>query len=1040
MDGIGTRDSETTPNPQHNQSDGQFPSHNIQHRERHPDFFSTTPTRPNGMLESSGLYTISPYSHVQVPSYPIPQSPIPTHSGPQVGLPAGSRPTFQYPLGYAPHQTGHALAPGLQTVLYYFAYPPALNTASPQLLSLIPEIDFSKLSAEEVQEVNEFLAKTAALEAEFLQGLFWGVVPIPKCIGSRKKRTRFQWPSEFDDDDQLLAFLHCMQQCGYETIAHLKGTLVTKQHSKHLSVNQALANFITNVFQDHVQPTTQQRLSNWALQRTLQCINEEANRLTSVGYFIRAPKAQVNWNLLTQFDLGKAQQYMIETAPALFSVLTTVALSDEAKRCCIQNPGPTIATASSPDENHEDINAFINSSGQSTTTNVPSESTVPHPLGTRWNPWLGVTVVMLILIHFRYQWAIIFPTLIGMFLFTCNANRDVFALLGRIGLSISYSATQTVLETLANDSSNRLKAFSAILEHGEPTFQLLFDNVNKMKQVWQLKLGKSEEVKSGTATTLVRLEDVPPGVLNFRMLQSHMRKPENNRNTITVQTLQSDIAWDHIENVGVATILRVWIKHVPSLQKFHSPVESLFRDKYTQRRLCLCKSEVHTMRTSDIDEAQVTGVKDVLLHLIKQLAILPIWLISRIVFIAGDQLTIDRICKIKLYSAKVNGLENFAWAQPVIQLWHLKWNWQKAIFKLLWLQDSAMGLGNDTKKVLGRSKFNPEKCDFYPAHHILEDRFDALVLHALSLLCKEKTKTTIRTQTPLIEALNGYFSKGGSSLEKVTFEELEGLAKIVYRRYMCSAAYDDTCYAYRPGDIYGTGNTSSTATATSATEDSAPAASLSTSRKGKKASEQRHIMSGDSCLANNIMFLRVTFWYLELCAGIAEGDIGRVLEIIKEHFNFWIKRLFNSKSMDFDSKYLSEMVSLNIGGFQSVRDAIPKMFGIKRSGSEHKAIKKLEDINCLGRHFRTHNILTFQPLRTSQPPLVEEEFSAGNNYLLKGGLRTVLERTMSGGEVLDISNGNESDVEVENADTPSNPITMTDGRIETSEFICNNSD
>ncbi|KAJ7261191.1 hypothetical protein C8J57DRAFT_1134546, partial [Mycena rebaudengoi] len=143
-------------------------------------------------------------------------------------------------------------------------------------------------------------------------------------------------------------------------------------------------------------------------------------------------------------------------------------------------------------------------------------------------------------------------------------------------------------------------------------------------------------------------------------------------------------------------------------------------------------------------------------------------------------------------------------------------------------------------------------------------------------------------------------------------------------------------------------------------------------RRGNKAAaaESVNVSKGDQCLATTVNFIRMTFWYLELCSATAEGDIGRVFEVIKllrfsfwgagstnygnellelacnflfefptalriavlnnylvnskglrgcwleldllqEHFNFWIKRLFNSKSHDFDSKHLAEAVEGN---------------------------------------------------------------------------------------------------------------------------------
>jgi hypothetical protein len=141
------------------------------------------------------------------------------------------------------------------------------------------------------------------------------------------------------------------------------------------------------------------------------------------------------------------------------------------------------------------------------------------------------------------------------------------------------------------------------------------------------------------------------------------------------------------------------------------------------------------MRNTDIDEAPTSGVATELHNLVAdQLQILGHWLQCWLIMICGDQLSIDRIRKIKMYLAKADTpFRRHDWALPIIQLWHLKWNWQKAIFRLHWVDATGkgiFGLHHDAD-LLTRDKFNPIKCDFYPAHHILEDRFEALLLDAL---------------------------------------------------------------------------------------------------------------------------------------------------------------------------------------------------------------------------------------------------------------------------------------------------------------------
>lgn len=49
--------------------------------------------------------------------------------------------------------------------------------------------------------------------------------------------------------------------------------------------------------------------------------------------------------------------------------------------------------------------------------------------------------------------------------------------------------------------------------------------------------------------------------------------------------------------------------------------------------------------------------------------------------------------------------------------------------------------------------------------------------------------------------------------------------------------------------------------------------------KGK--ARDTKLFAGDQSLGNTVNFMRMTFWYKEFNASIAEGDIGRVFEILK---------------------------------------------------------------------------------------------------------------------------------------------------------------
>ncbi|KAK6988770.1 hypothetical protein R3P38DRAFT_2572817, partial [Favolaschia claudopus] len=271
----------------------------------------------------------------------------------------------------------------------------------------------------------------------------------------------------------------------------------------------------------------------------------------------------------------------------------------------------------------------------------------------------------------------------------------------------------------------------------------------------------------------------------------------------------------------------------------------------------------------------------------------------------------------------------------------------------------------------------------------------------------------------LLDAIQPYFSPQGH-FEDCSFEKLEELADTVYKRYMTNAAAEVALGHKDRPDIYSPAwNSSSTV------DDAAPA--------------RNFLDAGDQVMVTLCNFMRMTFWYLELCSAVAEGDIGRVFEVIKagllrfsfwgagstnygnellelacnflyewsedlrftvlenylvnpsgligywleldllqEHFNFWIKVLFNSKSHDFDSHHLSEGVGLNISGISRLRERFPGLFGLKKNGQKHRDVKVIDDINKLGAHFRAEHILVWESGR-NQAYQVDNEFSAGHD-------------------------------------------------------------
>ncbi|EIM91498.1 uncharacterized protein STEHIDRAFT_49670 [Stereum hirsutum FP-91666 SS1] len=804
--------------------------------------------------------------------------------------------------------------------------------------------------------------------------------------------------------------------------------------------------------------TTRNALMNWSLLRVLERVDVEVPRLfePSLG-LVRTPSMPLSWSSILKWDLTEAQEAIALTAPATFAFAATISVNERSRKILETTANPQTppappststdrprasplldggvvaqsdepsSSASSSTVNGEDGDMSSHSESESESeVEAGSEPDILKSTGVppsmRRDPWLGATVAILALLVFRYRYAIMFPTIIGIFLFTCNAHHDIISVLSRTGFSISQRSIYSCLDTLSTDSAGFLRACGQALQWSPPIFLLLYDNVNKMRRAWQQTLGHKDEVKSGTACTLIELVDAPPGALDPEPVLANLLAKK--RAELTVDKLLKDINTDHIKAVSQGTVLRVWIKHVPSLAKFREPTETLFTTKHALHPLSLRKSKIHSMRTNDIDESTTVGTVAVIRNmLVEQLSVLGSW-VKWLIMICGDQLTIDRIRKVKRYMSKSSTFyDKHDFALPVIQLWHLKWNWQKNIFRLHWHDSTGatiFGLRHDSE-VMERGKFNAEKCDFYPGHQILEDRFDAMMLDALRLLCEEHSGKSYSTKLPLLEGLEWFFGSDGP-LKDSTFDLLEVFAAKVFSRYLCSAAHDAAHGVERTDAVYGP--------PVAPSENDTPVSTTNRGQKQKPKSKKKKVATAtdpsrasigeDQALQTTCNFLRTTCWYLMLCSAIAEGDIGRVFEIIKllrfsfwgagstnygtellemacnflyefpedlrnailnnylanpsglpghwveldliqEHYNFWIKRLFNSKSHTFDSQHLAEHVGLNIGGFSALRERFPILFGFKRNGGRHTNPKSNGDINRLGFHYRLEHIMSFKP-------------------------------------------------------------------------------
>ncbi|KAG9080419.1 hypothetical protein FRC06_006609 [Ceratobasidium sp. 370] len=385
-----------------------------------------------------------------------------------------------------------------------------------------------------------------------------------------------------------------------------------------------------------------------------------------------------------------------------------------------------------------------------------------------------------------------------------NATWDLFVL-SRLGVALAHATVHHILETLADSGYQRLQKMGrdATESAKDPArtpqeyFLLLFDNVNKYHKARKQTVSKDNQLKSGTASTAVGLEDVPSNAFHPEPYFANLRKQE--RRNLTLDKLYNDIDSAHLRNAGIGMIMCLMIAHIPDLKRLSGDVETWFGQTCTRLKLCLRKSDIQPMGTSGIDESTASGGANVLQDLAAQMKLKADDLKCFLVMVCGDWLSVDRLRKAIQYKAKDSNIyEQRRWALPIVQLWHMKWAFLKVIYKTHWSDqtgpDVSVGLRHGLE-ALGRS-FNHSKCDFYPGHEGLQVVFDTLVLTSVLAVVKEHLGIASATgqddqHTHMLSNLCSYFSPDGAHAD-FNLPNLLELAGLVYDRFMTTGAYLDS--------------------------------------------------------------------------------------------------------------------------------------------------------------------------------------------------------------------------------------------------------
>ncbi|KAG8696531.1 hypothetical protein FRC08_007089 [Ceratobasidium sp. 394] len=799
---------------------------------------------------------------------------------------------------------------------------------------------------------------------------------------------------------------------------------------------------------DKTQVNSRQGLEQLMVRGTLNLVDQEAHRLADAN--LGLPRgAGITWSDIDSLSRSDYETSIRNLAPVIWGIFSTIVFNRDTSKKAAESASST--------DNLGDV--------------LP-----------------GMMMAILMLIALRNSFVNFFQTVLAVFLFACSTHKLVYRALNRIGLSKSHSSLHEHLKQLAQSAIASLKVWGlrayesacSAKEGPNQYFLLVFDNINKLLVARRQTVGTKNQMRSGTAATAIALEDVPPGAFDPQPYWDCRNSQK--RKSLSTQELLDDIDPDHLEALGIGMVMRILIRYVPGLSgDLRQEVESRFKDPdyYAKHRLRLRKSTTMTMGTSSIDESTVGGVSEILEDLVStQMEMKPSWFEKLLVIICGDQLTIDRLRKVIRYKATETSVyESRRWAVPLIQLWHMKVAYLGSIFKVHWfpkVNSDLFGLRQSVQAL--QRNLNPEKCDFYVWHDAVKTTFESMVLTSAYVILQEESHGPIIDTNHMTDELAKHFAKGGRYHE-CTLQQLEHVAKQVYRRFMTTEAYHMTLGA--PNQPADKQSLEDSILKELHRYDQDPNYSTGNMGSGH---------SADQLLGNVILFMRDTFWYLEFASAVPEGDIGRVHEIIKllrfsfwgsgssnygsellelacgflyeysdklktaifnnylvnpsglaghwqecdffqEHCNKAIKTIFNTKNSEWDSKFMRDAVSINIGGLTRLRDSMIEFLGLKRTARGHARRDYTTDINVLASHYLPGRVFQLNPGRL-QDCVAFDMFEEGHNKLESGALsrflaRTTLNRAGEAGPVVDP----EEEEPPQDVEIPHQPLVMEDGSL-----------
>ncbi|KAJ7204741.1 hypothetical protein GGX14DRAFT_368689 [Mycena pura] len=460
----------------------------------------------------------------------------------------------------------------------------------------------------------------------------------------------------------------------------------------------------------------------------------------------------------------------------------------------------------------------------------------------------------------------------GIWLFASKAHSNVKRIMSRLGFSVHDSTVREALTTMGEERKKKLQEDTAeALTQKMPFCRKVLDNIQQYQSVHEHGIGKTAQMITGTAATAIRLDGCRPGAFDLDEYQK--RLVQNERAQLTTDSLLDDIDFGHLQRVLCLHIVLILCKHVPSLNVYMPQISQHFRsDPIAKHRMeAGRKTGVIPLSANSYMEMSTHEMKEAEMDFDRQVGYTPDNTSAARILIwdagdGGSVLSGGRVMKHLLPQAvslnAYDSFENRIWTPG---LFHKRLNMVNAIAENHYGPRATKDPSALARSAAATDLYIPPKlsnCDFYPTVRTMRTVCEAQILDIWDLHYAKH------------EGLLPHFARLASQSALPSLADLISYADSLVSRYISTTAWQTALdrdqfnkstelHKFMLGPAWN------------------PVHGEAANEPDSAAHVEAETFAGDRVLANFILFRRDFLLWLELSDALADGDIGRVVEVLK---------------------------------------------------------------------------------------------------------------------------------------------------------------